>query len=372
MPARLNGRQRVTQSCKGGAFHMQTADDWRAAIAAGVVDAATADRLAAFFDARDKTAAGGDAEAIRFVRGLGDIFLAIGLGILLVGLGIGGFMLLGLPAGALPAAVAAWLLAWWLVRDRRTTLPGIVLAAAFAIGVGFFAAGFFGGLNDLGYLSTRAMDETSLLPALIALGLAAAVAALTFYLRFRLPVAFGGIAFSLAFALFFTLLCSGAQTLGTEIGMLAGGLVLFLAAMAFDLTDPRRIRIASDNAFWIHLVAAPLIVHTVMSLATGVPRSDAFGTGDALVVVAIVVVLGIVAVVVDRRAMLIAGLVYLGAAIGQLLYAAKLDVGAAVPLTLVIVGGLVVGLVRGWIPARRVLIRLVPAGLARRLPPVAA
>lgn len=351
---------------------MPTTDDWRAAITAGVVDATTADRLSAFFDARDKTAAGGDAEAIRFVRGLGDIFLSIGLGILLVGLGIGGFMLLGLPAGALPAAVAAWLLAWWLVRDRRTTLPGIVLAAAFTIGVGFLVAGFFGDADGLGYLSTRAVRETPVFPTFATFGLAAAAGSLAFYLRYRLPVAFGGIAFGLGLALFFALLWNGAGALGTEIGMLAGGLALFLAAMAFDLTDPRRIRIASDNAFWIHLVAAPLIVHTVMSLATGLPRNSDFGTGDAVVVVAIVVVLGIVAVVVDRRAMLIAGLVYLGAAIGQLLYAAKLDVGAAVPLTLVIVGGLVVALVRGWQPARRALLRLVPAGIARRLPPVAA
>jgi len=356
---------------------MQTADDWRAAIAAGVVDAATADRLATFFEARDKTAAGGDAEAIRFVRGLGDIFLAIGLGILLAGLGIGGVMLLDLRLGALPAAIAAWLLAWWLVRDRRTTLPGIVLAAAFTIAVGFLVAGLFDfGEPQMLYLTAGFPWEGWVQPpdlsAPIGLGFGAVAAALVFYLRYRLPVAFGGIAFSLMFALVFVLLRLGAWGSWITAGMLAGGLVLFLAAMAFDLTDPRRIRIASDNAFWIHLVAAPLIVHTVMSLATGTSQTVGFGTADSVVVVAIVVVLGIVAVVVDRRAMLIAGLVYLGAAIGRLLYAAELDVGAAVPLTLVIVGGLVVALVRGWLPARRALLRFVPAGIARRLPPVAA
>jgi hypothetical protein len=44
------------------------------------------------------------------------------------------------------------------------------------------------------------------------------------------------------------------------------GLRVFAAAMSFDLSDRDRMTRRSDCAFWLHLLAAPLIVHSLISL----------------------------------------------------------------------------------------------------------
>ncbi len=35
--------------------------------------------------------------------------------------------------------------------------------------------------------------------------------------------------------------------------------------MRFDMTDPERLTRRTDIAFWLHLLAAPLIVHSLIS-----------------------------------------------------------------------------------------------------------
>ncbi len=43
------------------------------------------------------------------------------------------------------------------------------------------------------------------------------------------------------------------------------GLAVFAAAMAFDISDRERVTRRADCAFWLHLLAAPLIVHSLVS-----------------------------------------------------------------------------------------------------------
>ena len=44
------------------------------------------------------------------------------------------------------------------------------------------------------------------------------------------------------------------------------GIGVFLFAMWWDSSDPRRETRRSDVAFWLHLLSAPLIVHPIFSL----------------------------------------------------------------------------------------------------------
>jgi hypothetical protein len=75
------------------------------------------------------------------------------------------------------------------------------------------------------------------------------------------------------------------------------GVGVFLYAMRWDSSDPARVTRRSDVAFWLHLLAAPMIVHPVFTLL-------GLNDGDATLrrgpdVVAIYVALGIAALAID-------------------------------------------------------------------------
>ena len=99
--------------------------------------------------------------------------------------------------------------------------------------------------------------------------------------------------------------------------------LIFAAAMRFDLSDRLRTTRRSDCAFWLHLLAAPLIVHSLVMIAAwwlmpfvktyGIERMTANLVGA---IAAIIVVLALVAIVIDRRALLVSALTYLGAVVG--------------------------------------------------------
>ncbi len=101
-----------------------------------------------------------------------------------------------------------------------------------------------------------------------------------------------------------------------ESAALVLGVGVFLFAMWWDASDPRRETRRSDVAFWLHLLAAPLIVHPVFSLL-GL-TDGAASTLDAAVVILLYVVLGLVALAIDRRALLVSALAYVLYALNSL------------------------------------------------------
>ena len=147
-----------------------------------------------------------------------------------------------------------------------------------------------------------------------------------------------------------------------------GALAAFVAAMRYDARDPKRVTVASDKAFWLHLLAAPLIVHSILALTTaGVGELD---QGDAMIVIALFAALALVAVIVDRRAILVSGLGYFGVAIGTLMAEADISGATAISVTLLLLGGFILLLGSAWRAVRRTLgsplrgtslARLVPA-----------
>ena len=351
---------------------MPTPDDWSAAVAAGVVDRAAAERLAAFFAARERAAFAGDAEAVRFVRGFHDIFLAMGVAVLVAGVAFAALLAAGIPIGMIAPAAVAWGLAEVFSRRRKLVLPSIVLAAAFAIAAGLTVATLYALGADLATSGSMDLppgwDEG-------AVGMAGAAgsiaAALAFFWRFRLPFALGAAALSAVVLVAVGLVWWSPADGVFSLAMLLTGLAVFAAAMAFDVADPGRSGLASDNAFWLHLVAAPVLVYSVIGLL-GVQNRFELGLSDALVVVGVVVALGLVALAVDRRALLVAGLGYLAFAIGRLIAATEFSGETIFAATLVVLGLLMVALGTGWLPARRLVLRLLPSGLTARLPPVPA
>ena len=88
----------------------------------------------------------------------------------------------------------------------------------------------------------------------------------------------------------------------------------------FDMSDPQRRTRRTDIAFWLHLLAAPLIVHPLITaLLQGYPLETRLTTTSALAILAIFLGLGVVSLIIDRRALLVSGLVYAGLAFGTLI-----------------------------------------------------
>lgn len=312
-----------------------------------------------------------DDEQLRFVTGFADIFVTIGLFLFLGTLAYIADDLAGPAVGNALVAATSWGLAEFFTRRRRMALPSIVLLVVFAMS-SFSAltsalAGHSGLSGWLPLLDVIAPNFDKPLPvAAAALGTLALVA--LHYRRFRVPITIAAGTAAFSAALLALVVASAPELAARHLDalLIAAGLLIFAFAMRFDLADPHRLTRATDIAFWLHLLAAPLIVHPVLS-ALALERGDSIGSGVALLVLAVVVVLALVALITDRRAILVAALAYTAIAFGTLIR----DAGFAnrsLPLSLLVLGAFVLLLSAGWHPLRAVLLRALPRGLAGRLP----
>jgi hypothetical protein len=97
--------------------------------------------------------------------------------------------------------------------------------------------------------------------------------------------------------------------------------------------------------------------------------SDPLTASAAVAILSVFFCLGIVAVGIDRRAMLVSGLVYAGLASGKLIETFGFSGGSLLtPSVLLILGSFILLISAGWHPLRRALLQLLPAALASRLP----
>lgn len=319
-----------------------------------------------------------DRERLRFVTGFSDVFVTIGIALFVGAVLFFGIGWVGHAVTWAATAMIAWGLAEIFTARRRQALPSIVLLVVFAAAV--FAAGtwmlglatgqdfVFREQGAIGFAMMRMLGGDPDTPAWIVATAAAttALAVLAHYARFAVPITVAvGVAALLVLAI------AGLDALAPAfVGsaltwiLLALGLAVFALAMRVDLTDPERVTRRTDIAFWLHLLAAPLIVHPLIG-----PLADdaVFSTAAAVGVLALFLALAAVALVVDRRAILVSGLVYAGAAVATLVEGAGLA-GDVLPLTLFALGAFVLLLSVGWVPLRGTLLRLVPGTVARRLP----
>ncbi|WP_395449118.1 hypothetical protein ACHMW7_04260 [Aminobacter sp. UC22_36] len=335
----------------------------RTAIANGLVTADQAQGLRDLERARTPAfdAEPQDDEKFRFISGFSDIFVTIGLALFLGALGYFSGDMIGNAGMFAVIAVASWLLAEYFTRKQRMALPSIVLLLVYAGAVFAAIAEAFNPTQSLG----MGLSNHEGWPFVVA-GLVTAGATALHYRRFRVPVTIAaGVAALVASAVgvLFMMAPDFAVQAARPL-LLACGLAVFTLAMRFDLSDPLRQTRRTDIAFWLHMLAAPLIVHPLVSGLVGEGGSDAVSAWSIL---AIFIGLALVALVVDRRAILVSGLSYAGFAFGALVVKAGLS-DSVVPLTMLVLGALVLLLSAGWHALRRTLLSLLPGALARRLP----
>ncbi len=144
------------------------------------------------------------------------------------------------------------------------------------------------------------------------------------------------------------------------------GLAIFAFAMRWDMSDPQRETRRTDVAFWLHLLAAPLLAHPLFSLI-GVTDGDASGVGAAIGVLAIYVLFGIVALAVDRRALLVSALAYVLFALTYLFREFGF-VELNFALTALIIGSALLSLSAFWQPIRKAVVTKLPNDWRARLP----
>ncbi len=314
-----------------------------------------------------------DEEHFRLLTGFNDIFVAIAAVILLVAVGwIGHYIPPNIEvdgpspfSGAL-VALTAWGLAEFFTRQRRMALPSILLLLAFVGGVIAFS-----GFSLILAVGPEQFDNNHSLGALVLAGAAAigAVAAWGHWRRFKVPITVAAGAAAVAGLLLATLLGLVGEGPGTErivlIGALVLGVAIFLFAMRWDSSDPRRETRRSDVAFWLHLLAAPMIVHSVFSLLGLTDGSVT--TGEAVIVLLLYLVIGLAALAIDRRALLVSALAYVLYALDSLFreYGA---VELSVALTALVIGSALLLLSAFWSNARRAVVQPLPEGLRARLP----
>jgi len=360
-------------------YSQQELDD---AVASGVIKPADADALRAYIEGQRSTAIP-DEEQFRLITGFNDIFVSIAAAILLFAVGWIGQSIgqaTGLvisdhgdvgPSFLAPLAVVAtsWALALFFTAKRRMALPSILLLLAFVGGVlastAFLLVQFIG--------PDRFNDQNQVLAATVG-GVSAAVAAAAAWLhwrRFTVPITVAAGAAAVA-GIFLAIVVAIVQPDNNKSAqdvilgfVLLLGIGMFLFAMWWDSSDRARLTRRSDVAFWLHLLAAPMIAHPIFTLM-GL-NNGTVGVGEALVVVGLYVLFGLTALAVDRRALLVSALAYVLYALTELFKqfgAVELNVA----LTALIIGSALLLLSAYWHQSRRLIVTRLPSNLQARLP----
>jgi len=129
------------------------------------------------------------------------------------------------------------------------------------------------------------------------------------------------------------------------IGLFISGMVIFVIALLYDMNDKHRTTRFADNAFWLHFLAAPLMIHglalTFVTLKSetlfGFVPMISIGRGDAAIIMVIVGIITLIGLAINRRALIVSSLV-----------------------TLLVLGGAVIFLGAGWHTARGALLKILP------------
>jgi hypothetical protein len=347
-----------------------TSDDLRAAVAAGTITEAQAASLLTTAQTRSGLRIAED-EPFELFKGFAEIFVAVGISILIAGI-VGLTMLFdGAEMAALFYAGLAWALARYFTLKRRMMLPSIVLVCAYGVAV----------LALSSWVISLVLPNPSsiLLPMVLTL-LGVIGFLLLWYRAFRLPFTMflvGLAGFGIALAISGNLDHGSFGLAGLEsifdlrtgsalpFGTLVFGLLALAAGLWFDMRDPHRLGRNSAAGFWLHILAAPALVNTVALTFFNM------GAGWGYILLAFSLgLMAALALIIDRRSFLTAGIGYLIFLIGYVLTDPSKPGSWA--LVLFVVGLGLTGLGTFWTDLRLRLMRLLPDFPGKsRLPPYA-
>ncbi len=330
---------------------MYTEEDIASAIKAGILSNETAEAFRAHV-AGVRQGPAVDEEHFRLITGFNDIFVVIASVLLLTSVG-GIIGVLADWIGAAAVAAVAWLLAEFFTRRRRMALPSIVLLLAFVSSV-------------MGGVLLLLGPEKGAQSVVIASALAT-LAVWLHWRRFQVPITVAaGAAVGVAFAIALLLWAVPDARHWLSVISFIAGVAVFVLAMYWDTQDTARLTRKSDVAFWLHLLAAPLLVHPVFA-ALGVFEGQ-MNLWQAAVVILLYVAIGFVSLCIDRRALMVSALVYVMYAFTTLLEQYGV-VSLSFALTALVIGSALLLLSAFWHASRAQVLRQVPRVVQRWLVP---
>ncbi len=342
---------------------MYSESDLQSAVAAGALSHDAAEALRSHVSGQ-RAGSSADEEHFRLITGFNDIFVTIAAALLIMAVGSIGQAIAPGVGGAL-VALAAWGMAEYFTRQRHMALPSIVLLLAFAAGLAAIPIGILDA-----YDPNMSVTQTTLCAA----GVAAFVAAGAWlhWRRFMVPitVAAGAAAASatviaLIATAFIKPEAQDAERILLPLVFIAG-LAVFTVAMRWDMTDRARETRRSDVAFWLHLLAAPMIAHPLFNWI-GVNHGENIAPAAAFGVIAVYVLMGLVALAVDRRALLVSALAYVLIAM-TFLFRQFGVVELNVAITGLVIGSALLSLSAFWTPIRNAVVGQLPDNVRTRLP----
>lgn len=348
--------------------------------------------------ADSETTPSGD-EPMRLVGGGNDLFVTVGIVLLFAGalFALQSFSGTTVPFIAITLGIFAWLVAEFVTRQRRMRLSSTVLGLGFIAAVLTLLGFYLEGRGEIQAIQTpaqiAALRPQATFYALVLFG-GTALAAIVYFLRFRVPVMAAVLALSFTAAAFFfaTLYFYDGITTGQVLMPtleqlpdvlsralyvpLVCGFIVFGTAVAFDLHDRERFTVWSDCAFWLHVISAPLLVHPLFILATG--QDVVFGKiepGLSASVMLGVLIAGFVyvALAIDRRSLLVPTLAYFGSLGIYYLVNSTANTTGIPPfaLILVVIGAMIILFGAGWQRIRRLIVgSTLPTSLLTKLPPI--
>lgn len=305
-----------------------------------------------------------DEENFRLVGSFNDIFVVI-ISLVVLGSVAALFSTIGGAAtGAAAVAVTSWGLSEYYIRVRHMALPSIILLLAFSGSFAFSASIFYTVIvqGQAGTIDPRNISNFYPLP------LFALIGTLMHWFRFQVPITVALISASFAGLGLALLMLWVPEVKAYQLLLFAtAGAAIFIFAMIWDMSDTRRITRRSDVAFWLHLLAAPMIMHPLFQMIGIV-------TGEATIAMAMQVlgaflIITLISLMIDRRAFMVSSLAYVLYAMHSLFE----DVGsvnARLGMTGLIVGSVMLLLTAYWGGAREKLVVFLPQTLSKRLPAI--
>jgi hypothetical protein len=282
-------------------------------------------------------------EPLKFIRSFGDVFITLGVVLLVVAINM-----LQLSGYYYFIPVVGFIMvAEWLVRVRRLALPGI----AILISILFFV--------------NKAIEFDHQNATILGIGILC-LTSLLFYLRYKMPFSLLPLAAGLVAI---AIIQIGVDVIKHPIIFTGFGLLVFIIAMWFDMRDTARESHLSDSAFWLHLLASPLIVHGAMVSMLFSDQTWIQAMGKEAIIIAFFSTILLLALLLDRRAMLISTQLYMIYALTQLLQGQLNSTQNILIYILMAVGLFVIFFGTYWYKTRRIVFGFLSGSIISRYVP---
>lgn len=282
-------------------------------------------------------------EPLRFIRSFGDVFITLGVVLLVIAInmtGLSGYLYM-IPV------VGFIVIAEWLVRVRRLSLPGI----AILISILFFVN------------KAIAFDHEN--ATVFGVGVLC-LTSLLFYLRYKMPFSLLPLAAGLVGI---AIIQIGVDVIQNPLIFVGLGLIVFVIAMLFDVRDTKRVSHLSDSAFWLHLLASPLIVHGAMVSLFFSNQEWIQAIDKEVIIIVFFLVFLLLALLLDRRAMLVSTQLYMIYALTQVFVGQLPSTQNVLIYVLLLLGFLVIFFGTYWYKTRRLIFGFLAGSIVGRFVP---